>query len=131
MTAETNTALPAQKAARDSVQAYLDTWNAADESHRRRLLDQHWSPEVSYVDPLAEVSGRDGVSAVVAGARDQFPDMVFTLVGQVDAHHDQMRFQWGLGPAGAAPVVIGFDVVVLDQQGRIADVRGFLDLIPG
>lgn len=42
----------------------------------------------------------------------------------------QLRFQWGLGPAGEEPVVIGFDVVVLDDDRRIQDVRGFLDQVP-
>jgi hypothetical protein len=121
----TDTTRPAQH----TVQSYLATWNATDQEERRRLLDQHWSSEVTYVDPLAAVSGRDGISAVVAGVHEQFPGFVFSQVGEVDAHHDQLRFQWGLGPAGSEPVVIGFDVVVLDQ-GRIHDVRGFLDLVP-
>ncbi len=116
--------------AQTAVQAYLATWNATNEEDRRQLLDQHWSPDVTYVDPLADVSGRDGVSAVVAGTHDQFPEFVFSLVGQVDAHHDQLRFQWGLGPEATEPVVVGFDVVVLDQDGRIDDVRGFLDVVP-
>lgn len=64
------------------------------------------------------------------GARAQFPGLVFTLVGEVDGHHQQLRFRWGLGPAGGEPVVIGSDVVVVDRQGRLQDVRGFLDLVP-
>ena len=56
---------------------------------------------------------------------------VFTLGGAVDAHHDQARFSWHLGPAGAAePVVIGFDVAVVEQD-RIGSVYGFLDKVPG
>lgn len=114
----------------DAARAYLETWNATDEAQRRDLLDAYWSPEVAYVDPLASVSGREGVSAVVAEVHRQFPGAVFSLVGDVDGHHHQARFRWGLGPAGAEPAVIGFDVVVLDEQGRIADVRGFLDRVP-
>ncbi|MDN5749072.1 MAG: hypothetical protein L0H64_11240 [Pseudonocardia sp.] len=37
----------------------------------------------------------------------------------------------GLGPVGGEPIVIGFDVAVLDQGGRIHDVRGFLGRVPG
>ena len=48
----------------------------------------------------------------------------------MDAHHQQLRFSWGLGPAGDEPLIIGFDVVVLDDQGRVADVRGVLDKVP-
>jgi hypothetical protein len=49
----------------------------------------------------------------------------------VDGHHEQARFSWHLGPAGAAePVVVGFDVAVLDGD-RIGSVYGFLDKVPG
>lgn len=115
---------------REVVRAYLATWNATNEQEQRRLLAQHWAAEVSYVDPLAAVQGHDGLRAVVSGVHEQFPGSVFSLVGDVDSHHDQLRFQWGLGPAGDEPIVIGFDVMVLDQEGRILDVRGFLDRIP-
>jgi hypothetical protein len=56
---------------------------------------------------------------------------VFTLGGPVDANHNQGRFSRHLGPADSGePVVIGFDVVVLDAAGQIASVHGFLDKLP-
>ncbi len=61
----------------------------------------------------------------------QFPGFVFTLTGTVDAHHDQARFTWDLGPAGAPAPIGGFDVVRLDETGRISLVLGFLDRVPG
>ncbi len=111
------------------VDAYLATWNAAP-ADREQLLVEHFSPDVSYTDPLAQVSGHAGLHALVDGVHAQFPGFVFTPVGAVDGHHDRIRFQWGLGPAGAEPVVVGFDVVVLDEDGRIRDVHGFLDKVP-
>ncbi|MFC7496797.1 MULTISPECIES: nuclear transport factor 2 family protein [unclassified Nocardioides] len=117
--------------AKDVVRAYLATWNATGEPEQRRLLAQHWSPEVTYVDPLAAVRGHDDLRALLSGVHVQFPGFVFSLVGNIDAHNRQLRFQWGLGPAGDEPAVIGFDVLVLDEDGRILDVRGFLDRVPG
>ena len=111
------------------VQQYLATWNAQG-AEREALLAEHWSPDVQYVDPLAEVSGSAGVGAVIDAVQAQFPGFTFSQVAEADAHHRQLRFSWGLGPAGEEPVVIGFDVVVLDQDGRISDVRGFLDRVP-
>ncbi|MFI6764152.1 nuclear transport factor 2 family protein [Streptomyces sp. NPDC050355] len=111
------------------VQQYLATWNATGDE-RAVLLREHWSPEATYTDPLAEVSGHDAIAAVVEGVREQFPGFVFTQVGEADAHHRQVRFRWGLGPEGAEPLVIGFDVLVTDASGRIQDVHGFLDKVP-
>jgi len=55
---------------------------------------------------------------------------VFTLVGPVDTHHRQARFTWGLGPEGAEPLVLGFDVAVADEADKIVSVLGFLDKVP-
>ena len=111
------------------VQRYLDTWNA-EGTERAALLAQHWSPDVQYVDPLADVRGPAGVGAVIDAVHAQFPGFTFSEVSAADAHHRQVRFSWGLGPAGEEPVVVGFDVVILDEDGRISDVRGFLDRVP-
>lgn len=111
-------------------ETYLATWNADDDAARAQLLAEHWSDAASYTDPLADVTGRDAIGATIAAVRVQFPDFVFTLVGESDAHHRQNRFQWGLGPAGAEPVIIGFDVVTTDGAGRIEQVLGFLDRVP-
>lgn len=109
---------------------YLATWNETDPAARRALLEQHWSADVTYVDPLADVAGREQLDATIAAVQQQFPGFVFTSLGEVDAHHTQARFRWGLGPAGSEPVVEGSDVVVTDADGRIAAVHGFLDKVP-
>ena len=80
---------------------------------------------------MAEVTGRDQIDAVIAAAQAQFAGMMFRLAGPVDAHHDQARFTWHLGPGGGEPIVIGFDVAVLNGGGQIGSVYGFLDKVPG
>jgi hypothetical protein len=113
------------------VQRYIASWNETDPERRRKLLDELWADQASYIDPLAEAHGRDAIDAVIAAAQAQFPGFVFTLNGPVDAHHRQARFTWGLGPADAEPVVIGFDVAVATEDGRLRTVLGFLDQVPG
>jgi hypothetical protein len=114
---------------KDIVQHYLATWNATGDE-RAALLSEHWSPGATYTDPMVEVSGHEGITAVVDSVQEQFPGFVFTQVGEADAHHRQVRFRWGLGPEAAEPLVIGCDVLLLDASGRIQDVRGFLDKVP-
>lgn len=113
------------------MERYLACWNETDASARQDLLAQGWSTDAIYVDPLAEAIGIEAIDATVAAVQSQFPGFVFTAVGSADEHHNQARFHWGLGPAGAEPLVIGFDVVVTDEIGRITQVRGFLDKVPG
>jgi hypothetical protein len=112
------------------VQRYLDAWNATDPAERRAAVEAVFAPNARYVDPLADVTGTDALDALIAGAQEQFPGMRFTPVGEVDAHHDVCRFQWGLGPEGAEPLVVGFDVAIVGADGRITGVAGFLDKVP-
>ena len=113
----------------EMVERYLAAWNETDAARRRKLVDELWAEDGSYTDPLADVRGRAEIDGLIGAVQQQFPGFVFTLGGTVDAHHDQARFTWHLGPADAAePVVIGFDVAVLDGD-RIGSVYGFLDKV--
>ena len=113
------------------AERYIACWNEADPQRRRKLIDEVWAEDASYVDPMAEARGRDEIDALVGAVQTQFPGLTFSLAGPVDAHHQQARFSWALGPAGAEPVVLGFDVAVAAEDGRLASVLGFLDKVPG
>jgi hypothetical protein len=112
------------------IERYLDAWNETDAASRRELVGSLWAADGSYTDPLADVRGPDAIAGLIGAAQQQFPGLVFTLGGPVDANHHQARFTWHLGPAGGEPIVIGFDVMVLSEDGRIASVHGFLDKVP-
>ena len=111
------------------AEQYIASWNETNPSARRALIDEIWAADGRYIDPLAEVTGRDQIDALIAAAQQQFPGMTFRLAGTVDAHHDQARFTWELGPDGT-DLVVGFDVAMRDGDGRLALVLGFLDRVP-
>ncbi|WP_236793152.1 nuclear transport factor 2 family protein [Amycolatopsis sp. GM8] len=110
---------------------YLDVWNETDPEKRRGLVEEVFARDATYTDPLGAVAGHEGIDGFVAGAQQQFAGLRFDLGGVVDGHHDLARFTWHLGPAGAPePVAIGFDVVRV-EGGKIKQVLGFLDKMPG
>lgn len=110
----------------DIANLYLATWNAPDEAQRHSLLGG-WAENARYVDPLMRGEGREGISAMIAAARLQFPGHGFALTGPVDGHGGNIRFSWALSPESGEPVARGTDFVRVDSQGRIAEVVGFLD----
>ena len=114
----------------DVAQRYIDAWNETDPAVRRAAVDALYSEDARYVDPMAVAEGREAIAATIGAVQDQFPGFVFRLTGPVDAHHDQARFGWDLGPAGAPAPIVGFDAAVTDQAGRIQTVLGFLDKPP-
>ena len=115
------------------VERYLDTWNETDPHARSSAVASLWAGGARYVDPLADVEGRDEISALIGAVQEQVPGHVFRLVDNaVDAHHNVVRFSWELVPAsGGDALAIGFDVAVTDEDGRIGSVLGFLDKAPG
>ncbi len=112
------------------AQRYIDAWNQTDAAARRAAVDELYTEDARYVDPLAVAEGREAIASMIGAAQEQFPGFVFTLAGPVDGHHNQARFGWELGPAGAPAPIVGFDVAVTDDDGRIRTVLGFLDKVP-
>jgi SnoaL-like domain len=112
------------------AERYIATWNETDPAARRALVEAAYTQDAVYVDPLVEAAGHDALDAALAAVQSEFPGLVFTLGGPVDAHHDRARFPWYLGPAGGEPIVVGFDVIVVAHDGRIRQVSGFLDRVP-
>ncbi|MET0235042.1 MAG: nuclear transport factor 2 family protein [Kibdelosporangium sp.] len=111
------------------AQRYIDSWNERDADKRREIIDELYTSDASFTDPLVTVTGPEAIDQVLAGGQRQFADLEFTL-GPVDGHHDIARFTWFLGAPGAEePIVAGFDVIVL-SAGRIKHVHGFLDKVP-
>ncbi|WP_030565795.1 nuclear transport factor 2 family protein [Streptomyces aureocirculatus] len=110
---------------------YISIWNEPDEAKRAAAIADLYAADATYTDPLADVSGHDGIATVITGARQQFTGFEFKILGAVDANHHIARFQWELVPAaGGENIVIGFDVIATDGAGKIKTVSGFLDKVP-
>ncbi|QFZ78232.1 nuclear transport factor 2 family protein [Streptomyces fagopyri] len=114
-----------------AVARYLEAWNAGEPDALAKAVAAAWSADGGYTDPLADVRGHAGIAAVISAAHERFPGFSFRLAGRVDGHHDIARFGWELvdDADGSAPVA-GFDVITLDDDGRIRTVHGFLDRVP-
>ena len=111
------------------VDSYVAIWNEPDAAARLALIAEVWTEDASYTDPLADVSGHDGLNGLVDAAQAQFPGFAFRRLGEVDAHHEYIRFSWEAGPVNREPVVAGTDVAHI-KDGRLHRVVGFLDLVP-
>jgi hypothetical protein len=114
----------------DLAARYIADWNETDPDGRRRAVEEVWAEDARYVDPLVVAEGREAIDATIAAVQAQFPGLVFRLAGPVDVHHNQARFTWELGPEDGEALVVGFDVAVADEDGRLQTVLGFLDKVP-
>jgi hypothetical protein len=110
---------------------YIASWNEVDATTRRQLVDDLWTEDARYIDPIMKAEGQDGIAALIGGVHAQFPEHRFALTGKVDGHGPYLRFSWSLGPNAGAVIARGTDFAVVASDGRIEQVTGFLDQIPG
>jgi hypothetical protein len=114
----------------DLVDRYIAIWNEPDAGRRRELIVDTWAEDGRYIDPLFAVGGHDGVETMVSGFQQQFPGLTFARTGDVEQHHDRVRFTWDLLPPTGGRIAAGTDVAIVSPDGRLADVAGFFDQAP-
>lgn len=116
--------------ATELIETYIAIWNETDTAPRREMIARAWAPEASYQDPVLEAQGHDAIDAMVGGFHAHFPGLTFVLTGEIEAHHDRLRFTWDLLAPDGSRQAAGTDVAVLAPDGRLLDVTGFFDLAP-
>jgi len=109
---------------------YIALWNEPDPAVRRELLARDWTADARYADPMMAGSGATEIDALISGVHQQFPNFSFKLIGKPDAHGENIRFSWSLGPGDFVDAPIeGTDFAVV-KDGRIQTITGFLDKVP-
>ena len=111
------------------AQRYIAVWNETDAARRAELIEAAWTADARYVDPMAQASGREQIGALNGAVHQRYPGFRFNLFGTPEAHGDNLRFSWTLGPSGAEDLIQGTDFARLDG-GRLQSVTGFLDKVP-
>ena len=111
------------------IDAYIACWNEGDAAHRATLAAEAFAEGATYVDPMMQGEGREGIAAMIGAAQGHFPGHRFARRGTVDSHHGLLRFCWSLAPASGEPAAEGTDIVRLAPDGRFAEVIGFLDSV--
>jgi hypothetical protein len=114
----------------DLIDRYIATWNETDPGRRAELVAATFAPEATYLDPVMQGDGHAGIDGMIAGVQARFPGHRFHRSGDVDAHHDHLRFSWDLAQEGGEVLVKGTDFAVLAADARLAAVTGFFDLLP-
>ncbi|HTW26138.1 MAG TPA: nuclear transport factor 2 family protein [Acetobacteraceae bacterium] len=109
---------------------HIAAWNETDPERRRALIAALWTEDATYLDPLMQGEGHEGIAMLIGGVQARFPDFRFALAGRVDGYGDRLRFSWSLGPAGTDGIVEGTDFALLASDGRLRSVTGFLDRVP-
>jgi hypothetical protein len=111
----------------DLIDRYIATWNEADAVRRQDLIARTWAEGASYVDPMLQSEGRDGIDSMIVSVQERFPGHRFRRTGDVESHHDRVRFTWDLVPEEGPAVVNGTDFGVVTLDNRLQAITGFFD----
>lgn len=111
----------------DAITAYAAAWTETDDARRTDHLAVAWAEGGVYCDPLAWVVGRADLSAHIAETQASLAGGRIDVTSEPVRHHDSAFFRWTITDAGGATVLTGWDVVQLDDAGRIARLTGFFD----
>lgn len=109
----------------DVIQAYMAAWNEPDEAKRKPLLERCWADDGLYVDPQADVRGRDALSAIIGGMHGSMPGARIEITSGLDTHHNQVRFAWAFVQADGKRAIEGIDAGEFAADGRLARIAGF------
>jgi hypothetical protein len=109
------------------IDTYISIWNEGVPERRRALIAGAFADDATYLDPMMESEGPDGIDAMIAGAQQQFPGHRFVLAAGPDAHHDRLRFTWQLVGEDGGAVATGVDFATVADDGRLRAVTGFLE----
>jgi hypothetical protein len=113
----------------DLIDRYIAAWNETDAGRRHDLIARTWTEGASYLDPMLQGDGHDGIDAMIANVQERFPGHRFRRTGDVESHHDRVRFTWDLAPEEGTPVVSGTDFGVVTADTRLAAITGFFDRV--
>jgi hypothetical protein len=112
------------------IDRYFDAWNETDAPRRQQLIAATWASDAAYADPLLSGAGHDGIDAMIRAVHERFPRHSFRRTTEVDGFANRLRFSWELTTPDGISIVKGSDFGVVDANGRLQSVTGFLDAAP-
>jgi hypothetical protein len=111
--------------AKETVETYMGAWNEPDEAKRKQMIEDCWAESGTYTDPVADVTGREELSALITQVQVQIQGGSMVTTTGIDEHHNHVRFGWKLLAKDGATQMEGIDVGQLAPDGKLQSIVGF------
>lgn len=104
-----------------------DVFGENDPARRRAAIDEIYTEDVVFYDPMKNVyRGRAEIDRIAGTLRKKHPDFRYQPITEPDEVGNGGRIQWVEGSPGQAPAVSGTDFIIV-RDGRIAAIYLFFD----
>ena len=80
------------------AQIYIDAWNETNAQKRQALLQSTWTPDATYVDPLAASTGLAEINDLIGGVQARFPTSCSSSLARRMATAIMSASRGGSGP---------------------------------
>ena len=117
-------------AIKEVVAQYMAAWNQPEPASRLALLDQCWSDGGVYLDPRANLTGRDELARHIAAIQASRPGARLEFMSGIDVHHNVVRFLWRLERADGSCGDVSIDFGEIGADGRLVRIIGFFGAPP-
>lgn len=108
------------------ITVYCKAWSEPERALREQLLNRVWVDDGTYTDPTAHVVGRKELVEHIGTFFEQLPGARVVLSSVVDAHHEQLRFNWCVVLPDGKVLLEGIDFGELSADGKLRRIVGFL-----
>jgi SnoaL-like protein len=115
----------------DSIENLLvrnlhEVFGERDPVQRTTAIEAIFDRDGVFSDPRGRHVGHRALEDAVVTLQAQFPDHVFSQIGNVDALQDSGRLAWAFGPPHEPRRITGLDVAIVNA-GRISALYTFVD----
>ena len=109
------------------IVSYTAAWSEPDAAKRRQLLQTVWDAQGQYIDPFADVTGREALHALIGHFLADHPGTYFEVAGSIAHHHQSLRFFWKMKLADGTEIP-GMDYGEVSPEGKLSKIVGFFQL---
>jgi len=113
-----------------TIEVYLRSLNEVDRTVRTRLIEEAWTPDGAYTDPLQSCAGHQELIDMVDAIGEHFPGHRFHRTTGIDGHHGRYRFGWELAAEDGTVAVGGIDIAEVGADDRLTRITGFFGDLP-
>ena len=107
---------------RPLLDRYVAVWNEPDAGRRRAAIESLWLPDGAHLTPTRQAVGWDAIEERIAEAYQQWVapgGFDFRAVPDISGHNSTARFHWEMAPPDGPAASVGFDFLILADDGRI------------
>jgi hypothetical protein len=108
----------------------LEAFGENDAVRRRAIIDEIWSEDGVFYDPMSGPHrGRDEIDRIAGVIKADHPEFRYQPIAEPEVLGNSARVKWVSGRPGQPPAYAGTDFVIA-KDARLAAVYFFIDELP-